>query len=89
MLPIMDRIKKIVLIISVWMKFIKISIQMWKHFCWKGIISGFVTFSMKPYLYTCPVSNDIIQFHVDQFFNPAPSFISVNHEVLITPSISC
>lgn len=37
MLTIMDRIKKIILIISAWMKFIKVSIQMWQDFCWKRI----------------------------------------------------
>ena len=46
MLTIMDRIKKIILIISAWMKFIKVRIQMWKDFYRKRIIPGLVTFSM-------------------------------------------
>ena len=89
MLTIMDRIKKIILIISTWMKFIEISIQMRQDFCRKRIIPGFVSFPMKPNLYTCPVANDVIQLHIDQFFNPASGFIGVDHEVLITAPIPC
>ena len=89
MLTIMNRIKKIILIISAWMKFIEISIQMRQDFCGKGIIPSFVSFPMKPNLYTCPVANDIIQFHIDQFFNPASGFIGMDHEILITAPISC
>ena len=72
MLTIMDRIKKIILIISAWMKFIKVSIQMWQDFCWKRIIPGLIPFSMEPDLHTCSVADDIFQPHIDQFFNPAP-----------------
>ena len=89
MLTIMDRIKKIILIISARMKFTKISFQMWQDFCRKGIIPSFVPFPVKPDLYTCPVANDIIQLHVDQFLNSAPCFISMDHEVLITAPIPC
>ena len=89
MLTIMDRIKKIILIISAWMKFIKVSIQMWQDFCWKRIIPGLIPFSMEPNLHTCSVADDIFQPHIDQFFNPAPGFISMDHEVLITASIPC
>ena len=71
MLTIMDRIKKIILIISAWMKFIKVSIQMWQDFCWKRIIPGLIPFSMEPNLHTCSVADDIFQPHIDQFFNPA------------------
>ena len=40
MLTIMDRIKKIILIISAWMKFIKVSIQMWQDFCLEEDYTG-------------------------------------------------
>lgn len=84
MLPIMDRIKKIILVISDWMEFIEIGIQMRQDFRRKGIISGFVPFSMKPDLYACSIADDIFQLHIYQFFNPTACFISMDaHSVLI------
>ena len=74
MLSIMDRIKKIILIISAWMKFIKISVQIRQDFRRKGSIPGFVPFPMKSDLYTWSIADDIIQLHIDRFFNPASGF---------------
>ena len=55
MLTIMDRIKKIILIISAWMKFIKVSIQMWQDFCWKRIIPGLIPCRLPAQTATCAI----------------------------------
>ena len=88
MFPVMDRIKQIILVPAIRMELSEISVQMGDYFCRQRIIPDFITFSMKPDLDPASVTDDIAQCHADQFIDPAARFISMDHGVLIAPSIS-
>ena len=87
MLSAVDRIEQVVIIFAVRMELGKVCIKMRYHFCRKRIISGLVTFSMKPDLNAVPIADDVAKCHADQFLDPAPCFIGMDHKILVPPAI--